>query len=180
VFDAYLVALAVSLLVNDTPNDVLGMGTAIAVALARDPRRDVLVSWRPMRRAATFLALLAVIGGTVAGCGGGEEAAPVPETVEGELPEATTTEAGGGEEGPEGDAAAGEQVYASAGCGGCHTLEAAGSSGSVGPNLDESQPSLELALDRVRNGQGAMPAYEGQLDDQQIADVAAFVVESTS
>ena len=46
----------------------------------------------------------------------------------------TTTEAGGG---AEGDAAAGEAVFASAGCGGCHTLEAAGVSGAVGPNLDD-------------------------------------------
>jgi mono/diheme cytochrome c family protein len=79
----------------------------------------------------------------------------------------------------EGDAAAGESVFASAGCGACHTLEAAGSSGAVGPNLDQSQPDAELVEDRVRNGSGAMPAFEGQLDDGQIADVTAFVVEST-
>ena len=80
----------------------------------------------------------------------------------------------------EGDAAAGEEVYASAGCGGCHALEAAGSSGNVGPDLDESQPDAELVEQRVREGAGAMPAYEGQLTDEQIANVTAFVVESTS
>ena len=56
---------------------------------------------------------------------------------------------------PQGDAAAGEEVYASAGCGDCHTLEAAGSSGSVGPNLDESEPDAALVVDRVTNGMGA-------------------------
>ena len=86
----------------------------------------------------------------------------------------------GEEEGPGGDAAAGEAVFASAGCGACHTLEAAGASGSVGPNLDESQPDAALVEDRVRNGAGAMPAFEGQLTDEQIADVTAFVVESSS
>ena len=88
---------------------------------------------------------------------------------------ATTGESGGGE----GDAAAGEAVFASAGCGGCHTLEAAGSSGEVGPNLDEAKPDHALVVDRVTNGSGVMPAFEGQLDDKQIQDVAAFVVAST-
>ena len=74
----------------------------------------------------------------------------------------------------------GEAIYASAGCGGCHTLEAAGSSGTVGPNLDDSQPDFELAVDRVTNGSGAMPSFEGQLSEQEIADVAAYVVENTS
>ncbi|MFN8159554.1 MAG: cytochrome c oxidase subunit II [Solirubrobacterales bacterium] len=35
-------------------------------------------------------------------------------------------------------AAAGATVFASNGCGGCHTLSAAGSTGAVGPNLDKS------------------------------------------
>ena len=40
-----------------------------------------------------------------------------------------------------GDAAAGKEVFASAGCAGCHTLADAGSTGTVGPNLDEAKPS---------------------------------------
>ena len=59
-------------------------------------------------------------------------------------------------------------------------MEAAGSSGSVGPNLDQSKPDLELVVDRVTNGQGAMPSFGDQLSEQEIADVAAYVVESTS
>jgi mono/diheme cytochrome c family protein len=173
---AFLAGLAVSLVVNDTPSDVLGMGAAIAIALARHPPRHVPLSFPSMRRAATLLVLLALSVG-VAGCGGGEEAAPLPETVEGTVPAATTSE----EPAPsaEGDAAAGEGVYASAGCGGCHTLEAAGSSGSIGPNLDDSKPDFALAFDRVKNGRGAMPSFEGQLSEQEIADVAQYVVEST-
>jgi cytochrome c553 len=96
-------------------------------------------------------------------------------TATGEEEPATTGESGGAE----GDAAAGEAVFASAGCGGCHTLEAAGSSGEVGPNLDEAKPDHALVVDRVTNGSGVMPAFEGQLDDKQIQDVAAFVVAST-
>ena len=107
--------------------------------------------------------------------GGHAEAAETQGGETEEEPEQTTT----GEGGAEGDAAAGESVYTSAGCGGCHTLEAAGSSGSVGPNLDESKPAYELVVERVTNGRGAMPSFAGQLDEKQIADVAAFVTEST-
>jgi mono/diheme cytochrome c family protein len=80
----------------------------------------------------------------------------------------------------EGDAAAGEEIYAANGCGTCHTLEAAGTTGQVGPNLDESQPDVELVVDRVTNGMGAMPPFGETLSEQQIQDVAAYVVESTS
>ena len=181
VLDAFLAGLAVSLLVNDTPADVLGIGAVIAVVLARDPPRRVPLSYPAMRRIVTSLVLLALLVG-VAGCGGGEEAAPLPETQEGTLPAATTEEDGGATTAPpvEGDAAAGEAVYVSAGCGGCHTLEAAGSSGTVGPNLDDSQPDAALVVDRVTNGAGAMPAFGDQLSEEEIANVSAYVVESTS
>ena len=97
--------------------------------------------------------------------------------VEGTLPAATTAEAPAST--LEGDASNGKSVFASAGCGGCHTLEAAGSSGTVGPNLDEAKPDFNLAHDRVTNGFGAMPSFKGQLSEQEIADVAQFVAEST-
>ena len=180
VLDAYLAGIAVSLLVNDTPSDVAGIGAAIAIVLARHPPLRAPLDSPAMRRAAALLAVLALTAG-VAGCGGEEEVSPTPETIIGTLPEETTGETtGGGTSTLEGDPAAGEAIYASAGCGGCHTLEAAGSSGTVGPNLDETQPDFELAVDRVTNGAGAMPAFEGQLSEQEIADVAAYVVENTS
>jgi mono/diheme cytochrome c family protein len=137
------------------------------------------------RRAPIALALLLAlaVGLLAAGCGSGEQATPTPETVIGDVP--TTEETTPGDLPAlalEGNAEAGADVYASAGCGGCHTLSAAGSSGSVGPNLDDSKPSVELTVERVTKGQGGMPAFSkaegGSLEDQQIADVAAFVVES--
>jgi mono/diheme cytochrome c family protein len=76
--------------------------------------------------------------------------------------------------GGEGDPAAGKQIFTS-NCGSCHTLADAGTSGTIGPNLDESMPAFELAVDRVTNGQGAMPSFSGQLSEQQINDVAAYV-----
>ncbi len=77
---------------------------------------------------------------------------------------------------PTADAVArGRAVFASAGCGGCHTLAAAGTNGTVGPSLDAAQPEAALVVERVTNGQGAMPAFRGRLTEAQIADVAAYV-----
>ena len=176
VLDAFLVGIAVSLVVNDTPGDVLWMGAAIAIALARYTPEHGWLSSEAMRRAAVLLTIFAFSAG-LAGCGGGEEVSPTPETIVGTLPEATTAEQ------PtstlQGDASNGAKVFASAGCGGCHTLEAAGSSGTVGPNLDEAQPDPSLVTQRVTNGQGAMPSFADSLSEQEIADVAAYVSEST-
>ena len=121
-----------------------------------------------MRR--RHLALLLVVGSltlVAAGCGGDDDS-------DSAAPPATTTEQSGGDSGT-GDAAKGEEVFASAGCGGCHTFEAAGSSGSVGPNLDELAPSFDQVVEQVTNGGGAMPAFAGELSEQEIRDVATYV-----
>jgi mono/diheme cytochrome c family protein len=102
-----------------------------------------------------------------AGCGGEDTAAP-----------GTTTDTATGEDASR-DAANGEQVFASAGCGGCHTLAAAGSSGTIGPNLDDASPSFDKVIERVTNGQGAMPSFADTLRAQEIQDVAAFVSGAT-
>ncbi len=155
-----------------------------------------------MRRPALVLVLfLALFTFAAAGCGGEEEATPTPETVEGTVDTTETTETTetettetetettetetettetetetGGGGGGEGDAAAGKEVFlGTAGCGSCHTLADAGTSGTVGPNLDDAQPSFELVVDRVTNGAGAMPPFEGTLTEQQINDVGAYV-----
>jgi mono/diheme cytochrome c family protein len=124
----------------------------------RDVRRLVLL----------FAALLLVVA--VPACGGEEDVAPLPETVEGTLPADTGATA-------EGDAAKGKAIYASAGCGGCHTFSAAGSTGTVGPNLDDSSIDFAGAVEQIKNGGGGMPPFGGRLSDQEIADVAAFVTQ---
>ena len=78
-----------------------------------------------------------------------------------------------------GDPTAGKAVFTSAGCVGCHTLKDAGATGTVGPNLDDAKPDTELVVTRVTKGMGAMPPFAGQLTDQQIADVAAYVSQAT-
>jgi cytochrome c oxidase subunit 1 len=77
-----------------------------------------------------------------------------------------------------GNAEAGAEVFASSGCGGCHTLAAAGATGTVGPSLDASKPTEALVIDRVTNGKGQMSSFDPSLSDQQIADVAAYVAQS--
>ena len=123
-----------------------------------------------MRRLALIAALALLLGG----CGGGETVSPEPETIEGQPPAATQTQPAA-----EGDAEEGKSIFTANGCGSCHTLDDAGSSGDVGPDLDDSKPDLQLAIDRVTNGMGAMPPFKDSLSEQQIVDVSTYVVEAS-
>jgi mono/diheme cytochrome c family protein len=70
--------------------------------------------------------------------------------------------------------AAGKQVFTQ-NCGGCHTLKDAGTSGSVGPDLDQLKPPKATVVRQVNNGGGPMPAFKGRLSAAQINDVATYV-----
>jgi mono/diheme cytochrome c family protein len=105
---------------------------------------------RPLHLVVAGLSVLAFVG---AGCGGDEGGD-------------TTT--GGG------DTAAGREIFTS-NCGGCHTLADAGTTGDRAPNLDDIAPDEATVEEQVRNGGGGMPAFEGDLSDQQITDVSAYV-----
>ena len=189
--DALLVAIAVSLLVNDTPHHVAAAGALSYGVLWTLERLDS----QPMRRL-PVIAVVAALAIGLAGCGYEGETTASPETVEGtttqptettptettettettqttetETTETTTTET---TPTPEGDPVAGKTVFTT-NCGSCHVLSDAGTSGTVGPNLDESQPDFDLVVDRVTNGAGVMPPFAGVLTEQQIADVAAYV-----
>jgi mono/diheme cytochrome c family protein len=78
----------------------------------------------------------------------------------------------------EGDPTAGKEVYASAGCGSCHVLTDAGSTGNIGPSLDDSTIDFEGAVQQVTDGGGGMPAFGGDLSEEDIANVAAYVVSA--
>jgi mono/diheme cytochrome c family protein len=94
-------------------------------------------------------------------------------------PPTTTSEAAVPPQYANGDAAAGKDLFAAKGCVACHTLAAAGATGTIGPNLDEAKPSEALIADRVVHGKGQMPAFGPQLTDKQVADLVAFVYQST-
>ena len=113
-----------------------------------------------------------------------EEAAPGETTEPETAPESTETETGSPESTTaetttptaSGDPVAGKAVFlGEAGCTTCHTLSDAGATGSVGPNLDAARPPYDKVVDRVTNGQGVMPSFEGTLSEQEIQDVAAYV-----
>ena len=63
-------------------------------------------------------------------------------------------------------------------CGSCHVHEKAGTSGTVGPNLDQSQVTVQQATEQIRNGGGGMPAFGDRLSDQQIEALAQYVAGS--
>jgi mono/diheme cytochrome c family protein len=125
----------------------------------------------------SLVAMLALVG---AGCGGSDDDSSAPPATTTE----TTTTTGGGETttggGETGDATNGKAVFASAGCGSCHTFSEANSSGTVGPNLDDAAPSFDKVVTQVTNGGGPMPSFKDQLSEQEIRDVAAFVSGSSS
>jgi mono/diheme cytochrome c family protein len=81
----------------------------------------------------------------------------------------------------QGNATAGKAVFlgSKASCGSCHTLKAAATHGTVGPNLDQLKPDYPVIVHQVEVGGGPMPAFKGTLTDAQIHDVAAFVYRST-
>jgi cbb3-type cytochrome c oxidase subunit III len=68
----------------------------------------------------------------------------------------------------------GKDIF-TANCGSCHTLKAAGTSGHVGPNLDQLKPPFEIVQHQVINGGSAMPAFKGTLTPAQITAVAKYV-----
>ena len=65
-------------------------------------------------------------------------------------------------------------------CGMCHTLQAAGSEGIIGTNLDQLKPLMPQVIAAVTNGNGVMPAFEGILSSEEIDAVAYYVFESTN
>lgn len=117
----------------------------------------------------------------VAGCGSQGVTSPAPKTVIGTLAAAPTEPVTPAFKlASKADSAAGAGVFKKAGCGGCHTLAAAHATGTVGPNFDTitPKPTFRLATARITIGKGVMPSFKGQLSDQEIANVAAYVVKS--
>jgi cytochrome c6 len=100
-------------------------------------------------------------------------------SAEGTTTSASAPPANGGAPATVGDPIAGSHVFLTAGCTGCHTLKAAHSTGTVGPNLDELKPTEATVQHQVETGGGAMPSFKGTLSPKQIQDVAAYVFVST-
>jgi mono/diheme cytochrome c family protein len=156
-------------------------------------------------KALILFVVLALAGAVVvAGCGGSggttseatteQEAAPPAEEEQAEEEPAEEAEEEPAEEEPaeeaeepaekEEEEAGGESASAGEGkaiftanCASCHTLKAAGATGTVGPNLDELAPEEAAVENQVINGGGPMPAFgkEGTLSPEEVKAVSAYV-----
>jgi mono/diheme cytochrome c family protein len=115
-----------------------------------------------MLRLCTSLSVLVLL---LAGCGGGDDNASSSSTQQ-----STSTAAGGAEQA----SAEGKQVFTQ-NCGGCHTLADAGTSGQVGPVLDDLKPNKARVQRQVTNGGAKMPAFKDKLSADQIDAVSAYV-----
>jgi cytochrome c551 len=122
------------------------------------------------RIALALVALVLFIGVTACGGGDDEGSGDTTETTATDTTatdETTTTD--------ETSVASGRDVFV-AECASCHTFADAGSTGAIGPNLDESTLDEAAVESQVRSGGGGMPAFEGQLSDEEIQAVSGYVV----
>jgi mono/diheme cytochrome c family protein len=111
---------------------------------------------------------------------------------------ATTTSGGTTTSASGGNAAAGQSVFASNGCGSCHTFAPANASGKVGPDLD-SAPAADAKADHMAlpafikqsitdpdayiakgYSKGVMPTtFKSSLSAKQLNDLVAFILSGT-
>jgi mono/diheme cytochrome c family protein len=123
--------------------------------------------------AAAFTLVVLFVGPQLIGAEKDEPAAPAATATatpsEAGTPAATETAA------PEAD---GREVFASAGCGNCHTLAAADATGASGPDLDDLSPDAASVEAVVKSGSGSMPSFEGDLSADEIKAVAQFVADN--
>jgi mono/diheme cytochrome c family protein len=139
------------------------------------PSGDGLLAWLAGGLAVGLVLLLAVLVAYKVGYDNGRDsvgAAPAEtQPTETQPTETQPTET-------EDEAPDGATVFADAGCASCHTLSAAGATGTVGPSLDELRPTREQVVDIVTNGRGAMPSFADQLAPDEIEAVATYVSSS--
>jgi mono/diheme cytochrome c family protein len=77
------------------------------------------------------------------------------------------------------DREAARELFHAYSCSACHALADAGAGGSIGPSLDNPSLTRDFVIDRIANGQGAMPSFSGQLSDEEIALLADYIVETS-
>ncbi len=89
------------------------------------------------------------------------------------------------------EATTGEQIFTAAGCAGCHTFQPAGSTGTIGPDLDDlasaagDMPPEEFVRQSILDPDaeitegfqpGVMPAFEGRLNDEQVQALVQYLL----
>jgi len=141
-----------------------------------------------MRRAAVVLGAGVVL---LAGCGSGQVVLPTAQKVVGPLPKVAAPSKIAL---PKGNAAKGKSIFATQGCGGCHTFKPGGTQGTIGPDLDKlaqyakaaQRGNLEQFVAEsiihptayLEPGYGPqMPTTYSSLPKQQLADLVAFLTK---
>jgi cytochrome c oxidase subunit I len=142
-------------------------GIPVPVKAKTDWTVPIAEGWAVL--AALGVAVAFAVGGYFVGRESGDEGGTTTVTV------STGAAGGGGSTTTAGDPAAGKAVFADAGCGNCHTFAPAGSTGAVGPDLAITSLTEAQIVATVTKGRNAMPAFDDRLDEEDIANVAAFV-----
>jgi mono/diheme cytochrome c family protein len=104
------------------------------------------------------LGALALAGGLIAGVGGFTAAAHAEDAKTPDL------------------VSAGRELFNTWSCSACHTLSDAGSSGAVGPSLDNPGLTHDFIVGRITNGSGPMPSFGGQISEADIGKLADYIV----
>jgi mono/diheme cytochrome c family protein len=126
-----------------------------------------------VRRLLPLAIFLVFAAGCSANKPGEKVVAPLPTKVVGTVPKAQQATVPA--QYKNGDPTAGKQVFATAGCAGCHTLKDAGSTAQVGPDLDQLKPDAATVERQVTNGGGGMPAFKSILKAPEIKAVSQYV-----
>lgn len=137
------------------------------------------------------VAVIAFVGGLLIGDLASSPKTEVVHVAQGEG-KGEETEPGGKPETGGGEASDGAQIFTATGCGSCHALAAAGSTGATGPNLDEFlapddtteaveemivKPNAELAEGYPGS---VMPQNYGQtLSQPEVQELAEYLVATT-
>jgi cytochrome c551/c552 len=169
---AFLAGMAVSFIVNDTPIDIAALGALGCWTLARWEAVDSRAMRRPV---VLFAAVVLVL--TAAGCGSQGAVRALPNTVVGTVKLA----------------APGKGLFLSNGCNGCHTYKPAGSTGTIGPDLDKlpqyakqaKQPLSAFVRTSITDPnayvqpgypKGVMPSFK-QLSASDVNDLVQFLTK---
>lgn len=133
--------------------------------------------FRLRSRLVAALAVAALASGLLAACGGDDDSGSgaTQTTTASTQPATTDTTATTETATSTQEAAADGKAVFTENCGSCHTLSDAGTSGAVGPNLDDLKPSTAKVAAMVKAGGGAMPPFDGVLSPAEITAVSEYV-----
>lgn len=71
------------------------------------------------------------------------------------------------------------QIFQDWSCGACHVHADANGTGHIGPSLDGNEAmDVDFVVQRISNGQGAMPGFGGQLTEEEIELLSVYIMQT--